>query len=97
VTDKSPHPVPKGNTISKKKPGLPSSVHEDVTHWFFDHYLPTWVGVCAGTIARGPEFILDYWGVPQHYSTDLRGEWLLDASAVVRLLEETHARLQANG
>jgi hypothetical protein len=43
--------------MTEKELGLPSSVHEEVPHWFFDHYLPTWVGVCAGTIARGPEAV----------------------------------------
>ena len=28
-----------------------SSVRDEVTHWFFDDYLTTWIGVGAGTIA----------------------------------------------
>jgi hypothetical protein len=74
-----------------------SQLYDEVTRWFFDDYLATWVGVGAGTIARGPEFILDYWGMPLHYSTDHESEWLLDGSAVVGLLKQTHARLQAQG
>jgi hypothetical protein len=74
-----------------------TQVYDEVTRWFFDDYLATWVGVGAGTIARGPEFVLDYWGVPLHYSTDQESQWLIDASAVVGLLEQTHARLQAQG
>jgi hypothetical protein len=76
---------------------LATSVHDDVKSWFFDDYLPTWVGVAAGTIARGPEFILDYWAAPLHLSTDEGGEWLHDAAAVVQLLEDTQSRLRADG
>jgi hypothetical protein len=76
---------------------LATSVREDVTSWLFDDYLPTWVGVAAGTIARGPEFILDYWGTPLHFSTDQGGQWFLDGSAVVRFLEDIQSRLQAQG
>ena len=49
------------------------------THWFFDDYLATWIGVGAGTIKRGPEFILDYWSAPLHWSDDTRsigGFWM---------------------
>ena len=74
-----------------------SQVHDEVMRWFFDDYLATWIGVGAGTIRRGPEFILDYWGVPLHYSTDHESGWFLDPSAVVGFLEQTHARLQAEG
>jgi len=73
------------------------TTRDDVMRWFFDDYLPTWVGVGAGTIARGPEFILDYWGAPLYFSTDQGGEWLLDESAVVRFLEQTQARLRRQG
>jgi hypothetical protein len=83
--------------VSNKDIQLPSSVQDEVTSWFFDDYLPTWVGVAAGTIARGPEFILDYWGAPLHYSTDQGGQWLPDASAVVQFLEQTQSRLRAQG
>lgn len=83
--------------MSSRELQTSSQVYDEVTRWFFDDYLATWVGVGAGMIARGPEFILDYWGVPLHYSTDHESEWLLDASAVVVLLEQTHARLRAQG
>ena len=49
---------------------LESSIRDEVTQWFFDDYLTTWIGVGAGTIARGPEFILDYWGVPLYWGED---------------------------
>ena len=72
-----------------------TQVYEEVMRWFFDDYLATWVGVGAGAIGRGPEFILDYWGVPLHYSNDHESTWFLDSSSVVGLLEQTHARLRA--
>jgi hypothetical protein len=76
---------------------LATSVYHDVMSWFFDDYLPTWVGVAAGTIARGPEFILDYWAAPLHLSTEQGGQWFHDASTVVQFLEEMQSRLQTQG
>jgi hypothetical protein len=72
-------------------------VRDAVTRWFFDDYLPLWVGVGSGTSAQGPEFILDYWGVPLHHCTPDGGKWLLDAAGVVGLLEHNHLRLRARG
>lgn len=66
-----------------------------MTRWFFDDYLPLWVGVGSGTIAQGPEFILDYWGVPLHHCTPDGSVWLLDAAAVVGLLQHNYTRLRA--
>lgn len=74
-----------------------SSVRDQVTRWFFDDYLSLWVGVGSGAIAQGPEFILDYWGVPLHHCTPDGSEWLLDAGGVVGLLERNHGRLRAQG
>lgn len=76
---------------------LTAPMYDDVTSWFFDDYLPTWVGVAAGTIVRGAEFILDYWAAPLHLSTEQGGQWLHDAPAVVQFLEETQSRLQTEG
>src|SRR6267142_6081221 len=45
-----------------------SSVNDEVTQWFFDDYMSTWIGVVSGVIARGTDFILDYWSVPLHYT-----------------------------
>ena len=71
------------------------SVRDDVGHWFFNDYLPTWVGVGAGTVARGPDFILDYWEVPLHFSDGTSAEWLLDAAAVIGRLHgiQEHPKL----
>jgi glyoxylase-like metal-dependent hydrolase (beta-lactamase superfamily II) len=74
-----------------------SSVGDEVARWFFDDYLPTWVGVGAGTIARGPEFILDYWAAPLHWADAQGARWILDAPAVVTFLQELHTRLRAEG
>jgi len=76
---------------------LVTSVHDELTSLLFDDYLPTWVGVADGTITRGPEFILDYWAAPLHFSTDQGGQWFHDASAVVQFLEGIQTRLQAQG
>jgi hypothetical protein len=75
----------------------PSSVRDEVTQWLFDDYLAAWIGVGAGTIARGPEFILDYWGVPLYWSDDQGSRWFLDAPAVVAQLDTLQSRLRAEG
>ncbi len=71
-----------------------SSVRDEISRWFFDDYLPTWVAVGAGAIARGPEFILDYWGAPLHWADDQGTRRFPDAPAVVELLRQLQARLQ---
>jgi hypothetical protein len=78
-------------------PNAGSSVGKQVSDWFFNDYLTTWVGVGAGTIARGPEFILDYWAVPLHYTNGARAQWLLDAPAVIEFLRSTQEILKQHG
>ena len=74
-----------------------SSTCDEVTQWFFDDYLRTWIGVGAGTIARGPEFILDYWSAPLYWSDEEGSRWFTDAPAVVAQLHELQTRLRAEG
>ena len=76
---------------------LDSSIRDEVTRWFFDDYLTTWIGVGAGTIARGPEFILDYWGVPLHWGEEDGSHWILDGPAVVGHLQQLQTRLRDEG
>jgi glyoxylase-like metal-dependent hydrolase (beta-lactamase superfamily II) len=73
------------------------SVRDEVADWFFDDYLATWIGVGAGTIARGPDFILDYWSAPLHWSDDQGSRWLLEPADVVAVLEQLQTRLRAEG
>ena len=73
------------------------SVLDEVADWFFDDYLATWIGVGAGTIARGPDFILDYWSAPLHWSDDQGSRWLLEPADVVAVLEQLQTRLRAEG
>ncbi|MGW1159516.1 DUF6841 family protein [Streptomyces sp. NPDC002513] len=72
-------------------------VRTEVARWFFDDYLPTWVGVGSGAISRGPEFILDYWAVPLHISTPATRTWLLDGDAVSGWLGRSQTALRAQG
>jgi hypothetical protein len=74
-----------------------ASVLDEVAHWFLDDYLPTFVGAVAGTIAREPDFILDYWAAPLHWSDDQGSRWSMDAPAVVGLLQQMQNRLRAEG
>jgi hypothetical protein len=87
----------KGKGMSDTRLRTRSAVHDEVTRWFFDDYLPTWVGVGASTITRGPEFILDYWSAPLYFSTEQGGGYLLSASDVVGFLQQLHSRLRAEG
>jgi len=79
------------------EPPSDSSIGDEVASWFFDDYLATWIGVGAGTIQRGPEFILDYWSAPLHWSDEQVNQWFLDGSAVVGVLEQLHSRLRDAG
>ncbi|MDT5129665.1 MAG: hypothetical protein QOI28_2037 [Mycobacterium sp.] len=74
-----------------------SSIRDEVTQWFFDDYLTTWIGVGAGTIQRGPEFILDYWSAPLSWSDDQGSRWILEPSDVVAVQQQLHIRLQNEG
>jgi glyoxylase-like metal-dependent hydrolase (beta-lactamase superfamily II) len=74
-----------------------SSVHDEVSRWFFDDYLSIWISVGAGTIKRGPDFILDYWDTPLHWSDGAGTQWFLDAPAVVELLRDLQRRLNGDG
>ncbi|WP_285030183.1 MBL fold metallo-hydrolase [Mycolicibacterium sp. lyk4-40-TYG-92] len=69
----------------------------EAEQWFFDDYLPTWIGVCAGTIDRTPDFILDYWSAPLNWSDDQGSRWILEPADVVTVLEQLHARLREAG
>jgi glyoxylase-like metal-dependent hydrolase (beta-lactamase superfamily II) len=73
------------------------TVHDEVAHWFFEDYLTTWIGVGAGAIARGPEFILEYWSAPLNWSDDQGSRWFLDKPSVVGLLDALQTRLRAEG
>lgn len=73
------------------------AVHDEVSRWFFDRYLPAWVGVGNGTSDVQPEFILEYWGVPLHHCMPNLSVWLLDATAVVDFLKQRHRDLRAKG
>jgi glyoxylase-like metal-dependent hydrolase (beta-lactamase superfamily II) len=74
-----------------------SSVYDEVSRWFFDDYLSIWISVGAGTIKRGPDFILDYWDTPLHWSDGSGTQWFLDAPAVVELLRDLQSRLHGDG
>jgi glyoxylase-like metal-dependent hydrolase (beta-lactamase superfamily II) len=79
------------------EPARDSSVGDEVAHWFFDDYLTTWIGVGAGTIKRGPEFILDYWSAPLSWSDDEGSRWIQDPTDVVAVLQQLQSRLRNAG
>jgi len=55
--------------------------------WFFDDYLALRDRRRAGTIAREPDFILDYWGVPTALS-DCLGTALVPGKRPLAALRE---------
>jgi glyoxylase-like metal-dependent hydrolase (beta-lactamase superfamily II) len=69
----------------------------EAEQWFFDDYLPTWIGVCAGTVDRTSDFILDYWSAPLNWSDDQGSRWILQPADVVAVLEQLHTRLREAG
>lgn len=69
----------------------------EVTAWFFDNYLPRWVAAGTGASGEGPEFILEYWGVPMHVTGLDQTFWCLDDKAVLAFLEMNHGPLKAAG
>lgn len=70
------------------------STADEVARWFFDDYLPTWEGVGNGSVDRGPDFILDYWGVPLFEFRPDAGGWASDGDGVIALLNGTHTRMK---
>jgi hypothetical protein len=74
-----------------------NTVRDELSYWFFDRYLPAWVGVGNGTSDLHPEFILEYWGVPMHHCMPNLSVWLMDAAAVVDFLKRRHRDLRAMG
>ena len=84
----------RGKTVSDNETEAATA---EVAEWFFDDYLPTWVSVGNEAIDMGPEFILNYWGVPLYKYHPDGGQWALDADSVVGLLNTTHTRLRTNG
>jgi hypothetical protein len=84
----------RGKTVSDNETEAATA---EVAEWFFDDYLPTWVSVGNEAVDMGPEFILNYWGVPLYKYHPDGGQWALDADSVVGLLNTTHTRLRTNG
>ncbi|MHA5053935.1 DUF6841 family protein [Streptomyces sp. SD15] len=69
----------------------------EVTHWFFEDYLPRWVAVAAGTSDEGHEFVLDFWGTPLHVTALDQSFWCLDDASVLAFLEMNYAPLREAG
>jgi len=70
---------------------------DEVTAWFFDDYVPTWVAVGAGQHAGDSDFILKYWSAPLHVCSTEVNAWFPDGKSVVDLLEFAHRPLKEGG
>ena len=84
----------KGNAMSNNETETAAA---EVTEWFFEDFVPTSVGVFNGTIDKGPDFILNYWGVPLYDYQPDGGSWMLDGDGVTGLLDTMQSALKANG
>jgi len=71
------------------------AIAKEVSAWFFEDYLPTWVAVGAGKGSATKDFILRYWGVPLY--TDALGQnaWAMTPQGVVDFLELNQVPLKA--
>ena len=74
-----------------------AATRDEVIAWFFEDYLKRWVAVGSGTSGEGPEFILDYWGVPMSVTAVGEAFWLLDDEAVIGFLARNQEPLKAEG
>jgi len=74
-----------------------AAAHAEVVAWFFDDYLERWVAASSGASGDGPEFILNYWGVPMSVTTPREAVWLLDPEAVIGFLTRNQEPLRAEG
>lgn len=74
-----------------------ATTRAEVSAWFFEDYLPRWVAAGSGASGEGPEFILEYWGVPLHVTGLDQTFWFLDDKGVLAFLEMNHGPLKAAG
>jgi hypothetical protein len=73
---------------------LPRTAVREISDWFFNIYLPTWVAKGADPNAA-PEFILDYWGAPLHAASVNMTNCLMTPADVVGLLQANQLPLKA--
>jgi hypothetical protein len=66
----------------------------EMNHWFFDIYLPTWVAMGANAQASADD-ILNYWGAPLHAASVNMTKCLMTGDEVIGLLRANQDPLQA--
>ena len=71
----------------------------EIEQWFFDTYFNHWVAVGSGQRDEGPEFVLQYWGVPMYATVDdpQMAMWMLTGEQVVEFLVLQHTLLKEAG
>lgn len=71
----------------------------EIEQWFFDTYFNHWVAVGNGERDEGPEFVLQYWGVPMYATVDEpeMAMWMLTGEQVVEFLVLQHTLLREAG
>lgn len=67
---------------------------QEMNHWFFDVYLPTWVQMGADAQAS-KQGILNYWGAPLHAASVNMTRCLMTGDEVIGLLQANQDPLQA--
>jgi hypothetical protein len=66
----------------------------EMNHWFFDIYLPTWVAMGANAQASSDD-ILNFWGAPLHAASVNMTKCLMTGDEVIGLLRANQDPLQA--
>src|SRR5580658_1464266 len=69
-------------------------IAKEVSAWFFDDYLPTWVAAGASKAPDSQNFILRYWGVPLYMDSLGMNAWAPTPQAVLDCLELHHGPLK---
>lgn len=67
---------------------------QEMNHWFFGIYLPTWVAMGANAQASSDD-ILNYWGAPLHAASVNMTKCLMTGDEVIGLLRANQDPLQA--
>lgn len=72
----------------------PRTAAQEIAHWFFGVYLPTWVNL--GAKGGDEDVILEFWGFPLHAASVNMTRCLMTGGDVIGLLRANQVPLQAS-
>lgn len=82
------------STDSPAHAGEARTAVQELNHWFFELYLPSWIAMGANAQASA-DGILDYWGTPLHAASVNMTRCLMSGKEVIGLLRANQDPLQA--